>query len=137
MSDDRRVLAVIPVYRKYEQRDRCVAALNAQTIPVGVFIHDNSTENIGFTKACNRGLREAFKRGCTYAMLLNQDCYPEPEMVERLVTFMEQHPRCAIAKRAGIHRPSASWLWHRRRAHQSSGFFASDIRRTKHVREHP
>jgi len=97
MAKDHRVLAVIPVYKNYEQRDRCVSALEAQTVPVEIFIHDNSTENIGFTKACNRGLREAFKRGCTYAMLLNQDCYPEPEMVERLVTFMEQHPRCAIA----------------------------------------
>ncbi len=97
MSEDRRVLAVIPVFHKYEQRDRCVAALERQTVPVEIFIHDNSAENIGFTKACNRGLREAFKRGCTYAMLLNQDCYPEPDMVERLITFMEQHPRCAIA----------------------------------------
>jgi GT2 family glycosyltransferase len=137
MSDDRRVLAVIPVYHKYEQRDRCVAALERQTIPVEIFIHDNSTENIGFTKACNRGLREAFKRGCTYAMLLNQDCHPEPEMVERLVTFMEQHPRCAMAKHPGTYRSPSSRLWHRRRARKSSGSPASDVRPAKHVREHP
>jgi GT2 family glycosyltransferase len=91
------VLAIIPVYHKYEQRDRCLAALAKQTVPIETFIHDNSTENLGYTKACNRGLREALKRGMRFAMVLNQDCYPEPDAVETLVKFMDEHPRCAIA----------------------------------------
>ena len=91
------VLAIIPVYHKYEQRDRCLAALAKQSVPVETFVHDNSTENLGYTKACNRGLREALRRGIRFAMVLNQDCYPEPEAVEQLITFMDEHPRCAIA----------------------------------------
>ena len=42
-------------------------------------------------------MRDAFKRGFPYALLLNQDCYPEPDAIETLVKFMETHPRCAIA----------------------------------------
>jgi GT2 family glycosyltransferase len=91
------VVVIIPVYKNYEQRDRCLAALAAQTAPVDAFVHDNTTENIGFTKACNRGLREAHRRGCRFALLINQDCYAEPDAVEKLIAFMEAHPRCAIA----------------------------------------
>src|SRR5688572_17413585 len=91
------ILAIIPVYQKYEQRDRCLAALAKQTVAIDTFIHDNTTENIGYTKACNRGLREALRRGSRFALLLNQDCYPEPDAIEKLVKLMDEHPRCALA----------------------------------------
>src|ERR1043165_4516422 len=97
MPDQVDVLAIIPVYKNYEQRDRCVAALGKQTVGVEVFIQDNTTDNIGFTKACNRGLREARRRGCRFALLINQDCYAEPDAVERLIELMEAQPKCALA----------------------------------------
>lgn len=97
MFENNRVLAIIPVYKNYAQRDKCIAALEAQTVPVDVFTHDNTHDNIGFTKACNRGLREAIKTGRKYAMLINQDCYAEPDAVEQLIRFMDAHERCAIA----------------------------------------
>jgi hypothetical protein len=97
MSHDPPPLAIIPVYKDYEQRDRCVAAMTKQTVPVEVFEHDNTTNNIGFTKAANLGLREAHRRGCRFAMVINQDCYAEPDAVERLIELMDAHPSCAIA----------------------------------------
>jgi len=97
MSQTAPPLAIIPVYKNYEQRDRCVAALSKQTVSVEVFTHDNTTENIGFTRAANLGLREAHRRGSRFAMVINQDCYAEPDAVERLIELMDAHPRCAIA----------------------------------------
>jgi GT2 family glycosyltransferase len=91
------ILAIIPVYKNYQQRDRSLDALTKQTLRVDTFVHDNTENNLGFTRACNLGLREAHRRGCKFAMLINQDCYAEPETVERLIAFMDSHPRCAIA----------------------------------------
>jgi GT2 family glycosyltransferase len=97
VADSPKVLAIIPVYKNYAQRDRCVDALSKQTVPVEVFIQDNTTDNIGYTKACNRGLREAQRRGIPFSLLINQDCYAEPNAVERMLELMTSKPKCAIA----------------------------------------
>ena len=91
------MIAIIPFYKKQQQLDRCMTCLNTSQHPIEAFVIDNNRENVGFTKACNVGLREALRRGDRYALLLNQDCYAEPETVGRLFAFMERHPRCAIA----------------------------------------
>jgi GT2 family glycosyltransferase len=91
------MLAIIPFYKKREQLDRCMRCLNASQHPVSPFVVDNNHVNVGFTKACNIGLREALRRGDRYALLLNQDCYVSPDTIGRLFAFMEGHPRCAIA----------------------------------------
>ena len=96
MPDSAPPLAIIPVYKNYEQRDRCIVALQKQTVPVEIFIHDNTNDNIGYTKACNRGLREAHRRGIPFSLLINQDCYAEPDAVERMIALMEAQPKCAI-----------------------------------------
>lgn len=92
------LLAIIPFYKRQDQLDKCLAALSASTYPGGVepYIHDNNTNNLGYTKACNLGLREALRRGHQYAILLNQDCYVQPDAIEKAITFMDAHPRCAI-----------------------------------------
>jgi GT2 family glycosyltransferase len=92
---------VIPVYHKPWQLERCLDALQAQSVPVDPWIHDNSVENLGCTRAFNLGLRRLQDpdRAAThrYAILLNQDCYLAPDAVEAVVTFMDDTPRCAIA----------------------------------------
>lgn len=88
--------AIIPIYGKPEQVERCLAALRAQTIPVESWIQDNNVNNVGFTKAINNGLRRAIREGCAYAILLNQDCYLHPDAAQRMVEFMNSHPRCAM-----------------------------------------
>ncbi len=87
---------IIPFYQKQDQLDRCLAHLKAQSLPVEVFIHDNSQENIYFTKALNTGLRHFLQADCDYFILLNQDMYLEPDAVEVMVRFMDAHPRCGI-----------------------------------------
>lgn len=90
-------LAIVPFYKRRDQLDRCLAALAAGSVQPQPFVHDNSITNLGFTAACNLGLREAARRGDAYALLINQDCYVEPETVSRAVAFMDAYPRCAIA----------------------------------------
>jgi GT2 family glycosyltransferase len=91
------ILAIIPFYKRQDQLDRCLAALAASSYPIEPWIHDNNVNNVGFTRACNLGLRESVRRGHKYAVLLNQDCYVKPEAVGNVVAFMDAHPRCAIA----------------------------------------
>jgi GT2 family glycosyltransferase len=88
--------AIIPIYRKPEQVEKCLATLKVQTIPVEPWIQDNNVTNVGFTKAINHGLRRAIREGCAYAILMNQDCYLRPDAAQRMVAFMDEHPRCAI-----------------------------------------
>jgi GT2 family glycosyltransferase len=87
---------IIPAYRKPDQLERCLAALAAQTHPCSPVVIDNDTENRGFTAACNEGLRLAIDRGEEFAVLLNQDCYLQPNAIEKAIEFMRDHPRCAI-----------------------------------------
>jgi len=91
------ILAIIPFYKRSDQLEQCLAALAASTHPAEAFVVDNNTENKGFTKACNLGLRESMRRGHTYAILLNQDCYVSQDAIEKAVSFMRSHPRCAVA----------------------------------------
>jgi GT2 family glycosyltransferase/Flp pilus assembly protein TadD len=91
------VLAIIPFYKQRAQLDQCLSCLRASTYSVEPFVVDNNVENKGFTKACNIGLREAMRRGHRYAILLNQDCYVQPDTVQQALDFMDAHPKCAIA----------------------------------------
>ncbi len=50
-------------------------------------------ENLGFARACNRGIEEA---GGRYVALLNSDTVLTPSALKTLVDFMDSHPRVAI-----------------------------------------
>lgn len=88
---------IIPAYKKPEQLARCLAALRDNVPDSDVIVIDNNEVNRGFTKACNDGLLKAIATGDRYAMLLNQDCYVEFGAILKAETFMNAHPRCAIA----------------------------------------
>jgi GT2 family glycosyltransferase len=53
-----------------------------------------NTENLGFAKAANQGLRISSGR---YAFLLNPDTKVTEDGVERLVFFMDSHPEAGIS----------------------------------------
>jgi GT2 family glycosyltransferase len=88
---------IVVAYQKPEQLEKCLAAIAVQTIPVRPWVHDNSQENLYYTKAANLGFREALASDATYAMAVGQDCYLAPDAAAQLVVFMNEHPRCAIA----------------------------------------
>jgi GT2 family glycosyltransferase len=102
---------IIPFYKNKEQLEKCQKALEGQAVRVEVF--DDSEFGNGFTKAVNYGLRTLLrhdewakresllgfgpKAEWKYAIALNQDCYLKPDAIEKMVSFMDAHPRCAIA----------------------------------------
>ncbi len=90
------VPVIIPFYKHRHQLDECLEHLNRQTVPVEVFVRDNSVDNIYFTAAVNEGIKKYLDHDCPYLILLNQDMYLEKDAVEEMVKFMASHPRCGI-----------------------------------------
>ncbi|HUV65524.1 MAG TPA: glycosyltransferase [Sedimentisphaerales bacterium] len=92
------VSVVIPFYKNRVQLDKCLEHLRQQTCSVQVYIHDNSDENIYFTRAINIGLRYFLEQTPSepYIIILNQDMYLEPQAVEEMVSFMDATPDCGI-----------------------------------------
>lgn len=88
---------VIPFYKNQKQLDKCLEHLRNQTVKVQVYIHDNSDDNIFFTRAINIGLRHFLQNTQEpYIIILNQDMYLESQSVEEMVKFMDSTPDCGI-----------------------------------------
>jgi len=89
--------AIIPSYKKKEQLEKCIADLKKQTLPVEIFVRDNTHDNIYFTAAINEGIKKYLQHDCKYMLMLNQDMYLQPDAVEVMVNFLESHPKCGVA----------------------------------------
>jgi GT2 family glycosyltransferase len=94
---------IIPFYKNKAQLDKCLLHLKHQSMPVEVFIRDNSEDNIYFTAAINEGIRHFLKGPAKYMILLNQDMYLEKYAVEEMVHFMNRNPRCGIGAPLQLH----------------------------------
>lgn len=55
-----------------------------------------NSENLGFGKANNQGMRLALREGAEYVFLLNQDAWTTPRDIARLVAVQQAHPEFAI-----------------------------------------
>ncbi|MBF0471640.1 MAG: glycosyltransferase family 2 protein [Gammaproteobacteria bacterium] len=91
------ISVVIPTFRAPEKLARCQQHLAAQTIPVDIYVRDNSDDNILFTAAINEGLRHFLRSDNEAVLILNQDMYLAPDCIEQMWRFMQSHPRCGIA----------------------------------------
>lgn len=94
---------IIPYYKNREQLDKCLHHLKQQTMPVEVYIRDNSEDNIYFTAAINEGIRHFLKGPAKYMIILNQDMYLAPDAVDEMVNFMNRNPRCGIGAPLQMH----------------------------------
>lgn len=54
------------------------------------------TENVGFGRANNIGIRRALELGARHVFLLNQDCVVEPETVAQLARALDENPAYGI-----------------------------------------
>lgn len=98
---------IIPFYKNKEQLEKCNASVLEQIGPFRTKVIDDSETGNGFTITVNKGLKDVLghyswsKEECQgehdYALILNQDCYLKPDAIEKMVAFMDSHPRCAIA----------------------------------------
>ncbi|KIL38740.1 glycosyl transferase family 2 [Gordoniibacillus kamchatkensis] len=100
-------------------RDDSVAAIAAEFPQVRLIAN---SENVGFAKANNQGMRMAQGR---YMLLLNSDTEIQPDTLKIMVTFMETHPEvgasgCKVvlpdgsldkACKRGFPTPSASFFY--------------------------
>jgi GT2 family glycosyltransferase len=56
----------------------------------------NNFNNRGFTVAINEAVKDAYIEGFNYAIALNQDCYLKPDAIQKMVEFMDSHPKCFL-----------------------------------------
>ena len=88
--------AIIPAYRNPKQLEKCTWHLNQQTVELELFVRDNNNDNIYFTASLNEGIRKYLDQPCDYILILNQDMYLESQAVQKMVEFMDSHPKCGI-----------------------------------------
>lgn len=58
----------------------------------------DSGKNLGFAGGNNLGMERALAEGADYVFLLNNDTEVKPNLLARLVDYMEKHPRVGIAQ---------------------------------------
>ena len=87
---------IIPAYKNEQQLEKCIEHLKNQTVEVEIFVRDNTNDNIYFTAAVNEGIKKYLAQDCQYIIILNQDMYLDPCAVEKMIEFMDSHPKCGI-----------------------------------------
>lgn len=101
---------VVPVYGGWSHVRECLLSLRKQTVPVSVFVVDDSSPddtpervqrefpevtllrnaaNSGFATSCNNGIRAGH---APYVVLLNSDVVAAPEMAEEIIEAFENAP---------------------------------------------
>lgn len=70
-----------------------------------------SPVNSGFTGGNNMGMQYAIEKGYTYQMLLNNDTFVEPDFLEPLITYMDQHPEAGIIQSRIFFNHDRSLIW--------------------------
>jgi GT2 family glycosyltransferase len=101
---------VVPTFNGWDLTERCLEHLRAQTAPHSVTVVDNGStdetvaqlrglpevrlvaleRNLGFGAACNRG---ASAGTGDVTVLLNNDVFPRPDFLERLIAPLEADER--------------------------------------------
>lgn len=105
------IFVIVVTYKGQLWYDRCFTSLRKSSIPVNTIVIDNggdgtveylyenypeiivfpSSENLGFGRANNIGMRYALDHGCDYVFLLNQDAWIENDTIENLLSIHTAH----------------------------------------------
>lgn len=116
MNKQPKIFVIVVTYKGQQWYDRCFTSLRESNMPVETIVIDNgndgtteylkehfpeitilpNTENLGFGKANNMGMRYALDHGCDYVFLLNQDAWIFPDTMEQLVAAAEANPEYGI-----------------------------------------
>ena len=101
-----KLFVIVVTYKGCQWYNRCFASLRESNLPVQTIVVDNasgdgsadyikthfpeihvieSSVNLGFGQANNKGIRYALDHGCDFVFLLNQDAWIEPDTIEILV----------------------------------------------------
>lgn len=106
----KKVAIIIVTWNGMKWIDKCLSSIRQSCFPVTVFLVDNnstdgtqsyinknysevkltlSDKNLGFGKANNIAIQQAFEDGFDYYFLLNQDAYIKPNTIEKLLEVAE------------------------------------------------
>jgi len=118
-SSEERIFIVIPVLNRWNQTRICLQHIESSTyknVEIIVVDHGSTDEtekalhelypdvthiradgSLWWTGATNIGIREAMKRGARVIMLLNNDCYVEPDTLRHLTTHAASRGEAIIA----------------------------------------
>jgi len=90
--ETKKVGVVIPHFHAREALAVSVKCLQKQNgVEVDIFVHDNSENNVLFTRAINIGLRRfAFSTDYDFVLVLNQDANLHPDCLSQLLETMNQ-----------------------------------------------
>ncbi|MBE0639809.1 MAG: glycosyltransferase family 2 protein [Bacteroidales bacterium] len=108
---------IVVTYNATRWIEKCFGSLQQSTIPVNIIAIDNgstdgtpeiirnkfplvqviqNSDNLGFGKANNVGIRKAYDAGADYVFLLNQDAWVEPDTIEKLIQAQQREPEFGI-----------------------------------------
>ena len=111
------ILVVLVTYNDLPWAKTCFDRLFSSTIIPDVFVWDNgstdgsqkyilqhypniilqqSSENLGFGRANNEGVKYAIRNGYKFVYLLNQDAWVDDNVFEELIKVKKQHPEYGI-----------------------------------------
>lgn len=111
------VCVIIVTYNGLHWIDKCIGSLQRSSLQPKIIIVDNAStddtckkiqeqysevhliqlkDNIGFGRANNVGIKEAYGFGATNFFLLNQDAWVESDTIEKLATMQNKNPEFAI-----------------------------------------
>ena len=99
------VAAVVVTYNRLEMLEKCVACLKRQSSACGILVIDNAStdgterwlegrddvqtfrleRNTGGAGGFNYGMRKAAELGYAFAWVMDDDCLPEPDALEKLL----------------------------------------------------
>ncbi|SKB70603.1 Glycosyltransferase, GT2 family [Parapedobacter luteus] len=113
------ISAVIVTYNGMRRNwiEKCLGSLQGSSVLVDIIVIDNgstdgsvefikqhyssldlviASENLGFGKANNLGIRKALEKGADFVFLLNQDAWVDVNTIEELVKQQQLHPEYGI-----------------------------------------
>lgn len=80
-----------------------------EKIPGLVYLQNE--QNLGFTGGNNVGISHALNKGYDYVLLLNNDTVVEPDFLNLMVSFLEEHPNYGAAQPKILYERKRNILW--------------------------
>jgi GT2 family glycosyltransferase len=111
------IFIIVVTFNGLHWSERCFGSLQNSEMPLQIIVVDNcstdgtvmflqnkypeitlflQTENLGFGKANNIGIKYALENGADYVFLLNQDAWIERDTIQRLLEVFEQNSEAGI-----------------------------------------
>ncbi len=106
-----KLFCVVVTYNGLRWIDKCLSSLTSSTVPICSIIVDNGStdgtkeyiaqhhkdalllcqeKNLGFGQANNIGIRYALEHDATHVLLLNQDAWIAPDMIEKMMPYIDE-----------------------------------------------